>query len=118
MGSAFDAEMRALHDAADEAFGYAARYRAPSAEPLPLFVEKLSPRPEFSGVGGRLKITASAVTLMVQARYFGAVPPVKDAVFDLLDDAGNVFEKWRVIAAPGVSDEDGARYTIKVEAQP
>lgn len=112
MGTAFEAELDALHAAADEAFGVQARFRGADGANVLCMVEKLAPRPEFGF--GKAKTTAPALVLLVQV---AALPrkPVKTDVFDLLDAAGATLETLHVQSAPTIDDEDGRRYTIKVD---
>lgn len=113
MGSAFDAELDRLHAEADRQFGVQARFRGADGVNTPCMVEKLLPRPEFGF--GKAKTTAPALVLMVQV---AALPrrPIKGDVFDLIDADGNVIETLHVQGAPTIDDDDGRRFTIKVDA--
>lgn len=109
MGSAFDAELDRLHAAADADFGVEMTYRAPNAQPVTVMAEKLTPSPEYGT--GAARMVAAAFVLMVQVRSLPQ-KPVKDATFEETAAGG---AKWRVIASPTIEDDDGRRYTIKVE---
>jgi hypothetical protein len=117
MGSAFESALDKLHAEADEVFGVQARFRsADLAEPVACWVEKLQPEPEFGPISGKVRTPAPALLLMARVSAFPRRPQKGD-VFDLLAaDGVTVTQTLHVIGSATIDDDDGRRYTIKVEA--
>jgi len=113
MGVDFDAALGLLHSACDSVFAVPARFRPQAGAPATCVVERFRPAPEF-GLDDTKIVTADELLRLQRS----ALPqrPEKGDVFELLGPDGvSVTAKLRVIAAPTVEDDDGLRWTVKVE---
>lgn len=109
--SFFDSVMRDVHAACDDIFAHEARFLPAAGGEHACMAELSQPEPEFAQ-GDAKVITADWVLRVVK----GALPaPRKNDVFELTMP-NNGLKRFRVLAAPTTDDDDGLRWTIKVEA--
>ncbi|HRO03721.1 MAG TPA: hypothetical protein PLS69_08990 [Terricaulis sp.] len=104
--SVFDAIMGDVHAACDEIFAHAALFKPAAGEARACSVELFLPEPEF---GETAKTVIPDTLFRVVKAQLPAAPRARD-LFDL--GARGVF---RVLASPTTEDDDGLRWTIKVE---
>lgn len=110
----FDAELDRVHAACDAAFGVRARFVPASGAAIEgLTVEKHAPAPEF-GLG-EAKAVIPDTLLRVTRAALGVLKPKKGDTFELLDAAGKVTERLRLLAGATIEDDDAKRWTCKVE---
>lgn len=104
--SFFDDAIARVHSACDEIFGVEAVLRPAAGGAYTCVVELTQPEPEFAA--GKAKTVAPDLTLRV-VKSLLPVAPRKDDVFEV--GTGDL----RVLVAPTTDDDDGARWTCKVE---
>jgi hypothetical protein len=105
----FEAELELMHAAADAAFGVTATFRPKGGGPAVtgVLVERFRPEPEI-GLDH-----AQAVVPDELLRVMKSALPARPARGDVFEIGA---EKLRVIATPTVEDDDGLRWTVKVES--
>lgn len=103
----FSAEVERMHTAIDAALGVDAVYRPAAGVATPCKVERFRPEPEF---GGDLTRTPLPDELLRVSKSALPKRPVAGDVFEL---TGGV--ALRVLATPATEDDDGKRWTVKVE---
>ncbi len=108
MGFDFDAALNRMHAKCDATFGVEATFRPAAGAAVPgVRVERFRPEPEL---GGQFATAPVADELLRVLKSSLPVRPKKGDVFEI----GT--EDLRVIEAPTVEDDDGLRWTVKVEA--
>ncbi|HYD87116.1 MAG TPA: hypothetical protein VEA80_06565 [Vitreimonas sp.] len=110
----FEAELERMHAACDDAFGVRASFRPAAGGAHPCAVEKHAPAPAF-GLGEAQAVEADLV-LRVRTSTLPARPKKNDLFELFAADGVTVAETLRVLETPTIEDDDGLRYTIKVEA--
>lgn len=110
----FEAEVARMHAGIDDVVGVDAMFRPAASAPVTCKVERFRPEPEF---GLEHAKTVVADELLRLSRSALPVRPQRGDVFDLLAaDGVTVTARLRVLATPTVEDDDGLRWTVKVEA--
>lgn len=102
----FENDLAQMHADCDEAFAPAAMFRPASGGAYPCRAELFRPEPEFG-----LDHARTAVPDML-LRVVKSALPKRPAKGDLVEMAAGAF---RVIETPTVEDDDGLRWTVKVE---
>jgi hypothetical protein len=107
--SLFDTALDGLHAACDATFGEPATFKPAAGGETACTVERFAPAPEF----GLENAKASIEDMMIRT-LIAPLPsrPKKGDIFTT--GSGDL----RVLATPTIEDDDGRRYTIKVERAP
>lgn len=102
----FDDALAELHAAADDVFGVAASFVPQSGAAAPCIVERFLPEASFA-YGQASAVVCEATLKVLKAPL--PKRPAKDDRFVIGQQA------WRVLESAAGDDDDGLRYTVKVE---
>lgn len=104
--SDFDAELALMHGAADSVFADDGYFRPASGAAVPCKIERARPELAF-GLNEAKAVVGEEVFRVLKA----SLPrrPAKNDIFEV----GTV--DWVVLASAEIEDDDGLRYSVKVE---